>query len=356
MRILYLNHNPWNWILQRSQILALEMEKYFQCDVIDKKYIPTELCAGQNTMPKKMIRLPQLRGGGKFRFINFLNKILYKMPVRYLANKYDVIWLCYPTFVDCIPSNYKGLVIYDCMDNHVALAKGEEKQVVKKSEHKLLKRADLKLASAKHLIENIDGLQDAILVRNGFVSGEEHLVKAACKKDKYKIGYFGALEKWFDYSLLYESTNRYSELEYHLIGPVKESVKGLDEVKSSERFYFEGVIPHDELGNVIADYDALIMPFILNDIILSVDPVKLYEYIYFGKCVISIWYPEIERFSPFVYFYKTKEEYYELIKGLIGNGFKPKYTQEQRTVFLSENSWEARGEQIRNQIIIKVGT
>ena len=47
------------------------------------------------------------------------------------------------------------------------------------------------------------------------------------------------------------------------------------------------------------------MPFILNELIESVDPVKLYEYINFEKNIICIKYDEILRFKDFVYFYNT---------------------------------------------------
>ena len=99
------------------------------------------------------------------------------------------------------------------------------------------------------------------------------------------------------------------------------------------------------------DYDAPIMQFLVNDIILSVDPVKLYEYINLGKCVISVKYPEIERFEPFVYFYQSREEYIDLIERLSKNGFIPKYTEKQRTQFLEENSWDARYKTIKSKVM-----
>ena len=84
------------------------------------------------------------------------------------------------------------------------------------------------------------------------------------------------------------------------------------------------------------------MPFKLNDVVLAVDPVKLYEYISYGKCIISIYYPEIERFRDFVYFYNTQEEYNEIIRNKCKDGFKPKYTKEQQKKFLEKNTWDAR--------------
>ena len=134
------------------------------------------------------------------------------------------------------------------------------------------------------------------------------------------------------------------DVYYHIIGP-----REVEAIENSN-IVFEGTVEHAKLYEYIKDYDALIMPFIVNDIILSVDPVKLYEYISFGKCIISVYYPEIERFEPYVYFYKTQEEYDELINDLKEKGFPPKYSSEQQKRFLKENSWEYRYKAIKESI------
>ena len=112
--------------------------------------------------------------------------------------------------------------------------------------------------------------------------------------------------------------------------------------RKQERLYYEGVVEHKELYNRIREYDCLVMPFQVNEIVLSVDPVKLYEYISFGKCIISVFYPEIERFGDFVYFYRTAEEYSALLEELTRSGFPPKYSAGQQKEFLSENTWDSR--------------
>ena len=93
-------------------------------------------------------------------------------------------------------------------------------------------------------------------------------------------------------------------IQYHFIGPVHQT-----RLPSHPRIIFEGIVEHKQLYEKTKDYDCLIMPFQINEIIRAVDPVKLYEYISLGKCVISVEYEEIKRFELFVYFYRTQEEY-----------------------------------------------
>ena len=83
------------------------------------------------------------------------------------------------------------------------------------------------------------------------------------------------------------------------------------------------------------------MPFIINDLILSVDPVKLYEYINFNKPIFSIYYDEIKRFSSFIKFYSSKQELSQLLSNSDEILVK-KYDEESRRDFLKENSWNVR--------------
>ena len=84
------------------------------------------------------------------------------------------------------------------------------------------------------------------------------------------------------------------------------------------------------------------MPFKLNELITSVDPVKLNEYINYNKPIISIYYDEIKRFSPFVSFYENKEDLNSLLESMIKNKFPKKYSDKQRIEFLESNTWDER--------------
>ena len=133
------------------------------------------------------------------------------------------------------------------------------------------------------------------------------------------------------------SLEEWNNLEYHLIGPVHKECP-----KTHERIVMEGIVEHNKLSDFVMDYDCLIMPFYVNDIVEWVDPVKLYEYIATGKCIISVKYQEIIRFNNYVYFYSNTTEYFDILRNLIRNGFVPKYNEQQQTDFLAENSWEKR--------------
>jgi hypothetical protein len=88
--------------------------------------------------------------------------------------------------------------------------------------------------------------------------------------------------------------------------------------------------------------DALIMPFKPNELIRSVDPVKIYEYIYSGRPVIAILYEGTKKFEPYAYLYKDKNEMDEFINDLRHKRLIIKLSEQDRIKFGEENCWEKR--------------
>jgi len=84
------------------------------------------------------------------------------------------------------------------------------------------------------------------------------------------------------------------------------------------------------------------MPFVVNDLIKSVDPIKLYEYLAFSVPVISIYYPEIKQFKEYVNFYSNKKEAIKLVKNIIAKKTINNNVLKKRYKFLKKNTWKYR--------------
>ena len=339
-KMLYMMHIDWDWIFQRPQILALELGKHFDVTV---QY---RFANNRKTVRKSKIRPPkqaiyfQLPKNDLpiIKQINTLIRSIYKRKI--IKGDYAYLWVCSPELFDAIPEGYQGRIIYDCMDRHVNMAKSERKEQVQKMESALIAKASQIFVSSQSLYEDIKRVNPAkkvAAIRNGYVQSELFYDErdAAGEKASYKIAYIGTVDTWFDFDTLASNVAHFKNVSYDIIGPTV--VK-----KAIERVNYRGIVPHDELYANIKDVDCLVMPFILNDTVLAVDPVKLYEYISYGKCIISVYYPEIERFGDFVYFYSNAEEYNELMQKLIETNFKPKYSQKQQGDFLVNNTWDKR--------------
>lgn len=156
---------------------------------------------------------------------------------------------------------------------------------------------------------------------------------------KVRIGYFGTVGRWFDFDALTETVKVNPSVEFHIYGPIEQGVP----LPQMERLFFHGSLPHSRIPEEAGKLSALIMPFTRSDVVDSVDPVKLYEYIHLLKPIFSVRYPEIERFQPYVTFYENAAELAEEIREL-SPPFSSKYSRAEAESFLAENTWERRTE------------
>ena len=342
--MLYLMGIDWNWIYQRPQILADMLCKDYQLTVIFPRSILKSKAAPPNQPGMEFHILWTIPYQEKNRLIGKISALLNTNLFRNI-NRYQYVFIGYPLYARYIPDSYQGCIIYDCMDNHESLYPDQRRVAnVLTQEVKLIRKSRLLTVSSELLqkkMDSIAGYSKSVLIRNGTVLQDIHDIAYPIPKKRHLLGYIGTISSWFDFALLGNSLKAVPEIEYHLIGPM--AVKNL----SVTGIIYHEPVPHDMLWDSVKEYDCLIMPFIVNDIVSSVDPVKLYEYIAFGKCIISVYYPEIEHFRDFVYFYNNENEYINLLLSLKEREFPPKYNKEQQQSFLNRNTWEKRYEQIK---------
>lgn len=353
-RILYVMHIDWDWIKQRPHFIAEELSNDYKVFVNypitrNRVVLTKNSRIGLNFCP--YIQLPfRYRFRILFRINKYLLSIFFKIML--LMIKPDFIWLTSPELLAFFPS-CKNKIIYDCMDDicefkHSAMFT----EVLESLERQLLRQASLVFVSSEHLKKvinlRVNSEEKVKLIRNAY--GGNILPAQSRLQDKkdqvFKIGYIGTISSWFDYEALLYCLQKIENIEFHLIGPVETGVKK----EVHPRIYYYGPVEHQSLAKYCEDFDCLILPFKVNKLIESVDPVKLYEYINFNKPIISVYYQEIDRFSPFVYFYNSHNELYRLVLNLVNQGFPINYSPEERKQFLENNSWDNRLEEIKDYL------
>lgn len=343
-KILYMMHVDWGWIKQRPHFIAEKLNKTFDISVF-YSYARNRKALTINPSDVKkypIIPLPMKR----INILNQLNLVIQKTYFTAVCKimKPDYIWITHPSLYDYltddIVKNHK--IIYDCMDDVLEFNYPERVKVeLKIAEENLLKNADKVFVSSEYLQNKIihRGCQaeKTLLVRNGYNGSiiEPEINVSNNKQEPFKIAYVGTISDWVNFDYILRSLEEIPDIEYHFFGPID------CEVPTHQRILFRGSVKHSELYNHIKSYDCLIMPFKINELILAVDPVKLYEYVNFNKNIITVYYKEIERFQEFVSFYSTEEEFLSAINHLKTNNTL-KYSEQQRHSFLKENTWDER--------------
>jgi hypothetical protein len=220
-----------------------------------------------------------------------------------------------------------------------------EQQLLKKCTYCFVSSDSLK----RKMIERGATEEKIITVYNGtnlksLFAHKSKIAKAA-DKSRFMITYFGTISKWIDVDILMRILHDpdLTDVEIKLIGPTDVALP------DHERLNYVGTVEHSELSHLVADNDLFILPFKLNSITVSVDPVKFYEYIAFHGNIASIYYQELDRYSKYVHFYNNYEDLKKIILNLRNNN-NLSYSIETADTFVESCTWDERVKIIRNYL------
>ena len=354
-KIFYYMHIEWGWIKQRPQFLVEALTEYYDMTVVHRHMYNRKKMQKKGCGCEKAIKIIPIRAIpflDRFRGLRRINRTIVNSIVRNKMKKYECVIINQPEQYESIHTNYPGTIIYDCMDDHSEFTNDIRiKEQIENLEKKLVERANIIFSSSNNLKKLLESKycskikKDIYVVRNGY---DGNVIKMGIeeKKDraKYIIAYFGTVSSWFNFDYIKRSIDLFDNIEYRIIGPMDVS-----DAPQHDRINYVGVVEHDKLYDAVKDVDLLILPFEVNKLIESVDPVKLYEYINMNKNILCCYYDEISRFEPFVFFYTDYESYIRQLEHLIEMK-NVKYSLNEREEFLAENSWKVRAMQIKNII------
>lgn len=343
LRLLVLMHVDWNWIRQRPQAIAEELDATRDLEV-RVAYLPNWRRGDLAGRPSRVRRTPVPRFPyERFGLVRRVNAVLGRLFMTAFTRAWrpDATLITFPTLVRMLPKpTARTRLFYDCMDLATGFARSDaERHDLARAEAEVLETAAAVFTSSQYLTDSVRSRARAtlpiVLVRNGYGGGLRRVIHGA-HGDTLRLGYFGTVSSWFDVALVRDLLAANRDLEFHLWGPVA------DQPPMLERLVLHGSVPHDRLPELAADVHALVMPFVISDLIRGVDPVKLYEYVAFGRPVISVWYPELEPFRGLVHFYSTSHEFSRLLAGLREDAEAMAPDPEAARLFLDSSTWSSR--------------
>jgi glycosyltransferase involved in cell wall biosynthesis len=359
-KILYLTATNWWWAKQRPQFIAEGLSDFYKITyVFPKTYRTSNIVKypevkNPNLELCQFIKLPLDR----FGVIKFVNKLLFILQLRSMIPLYDIIWITHPDIYRQIDSELpvRSVIVYDCMDDHLEFP--DVKRDKKKSseifsnEKKLLNIADVLIFSAEYLKNKVmtryESEKQCSVINNAvskeFLNREDDERYSFSGIDDYeghiKLVYTGTISAWFDFELVLRSLEKFKNIVYILAGPSEINIP------LNSRIRYSGPLSHKSIKKMYNIADAFIMPFRKEELIRSVDPVKVYEYISGCKPVIVLKYEGTDKFEDFVLRYSTPEEYFSLVGQLVEGNLKMKKSAEECDAFANANTWENRVKEI----------
>lgn len=367
LKIIFVPIEGWFTTFQRPHHFARYFKNENEIIVIQKQYVFTKKRAytsAQIDLIDRLYNIYQLRGGGKIGLIRYLNSFLYKLQLtRLLSQLVDdatVIYTWNVTDTTCLERKGNAIVVYDAMDDWSAF-EGKE-SVAAMFEEQLAREADIVLSVSQKLFERFYEVnRNTLLVRNGadtdyFGQAVNH-VKSDCDAlhqfaHSPIIGYVGHLGGWVDSALIVDSAVKLPEYKFVVIGPCSRSTEQL--LRSQPNVIYVGAIPYDSLIPYVAYFSVGLIPFILNQLNESTNPIKLYEYLAAGMPVVSTTMPEVVKYAEEgVVFVSERNEFPLAITNAV-NCSDVLECVERRLKVASENSWEARVSVVTNALLEQV--
>jgi glycosyltransferase involved in cell wall biosynthesis len=284
----------------------------------------------------------------KFLWIDKLNRRITGWLLRKkLRVPLSTLIVYEPTDLYRISSFPESLLVYECVDEHSEYpVHSKIKQEMIEMEKQLIAKAHLLSVSSSFLLQKKKSLNESnIFIPNGVNFDLFHSATSPETKIREDISaipgpivlYVGAIMEWFDYELLLKLADR-RNCSIVLIGP---QTVNLNLFKPVDNIYPLGVKKQSDLPHYLKKADVCIIPFLVNDLVKGVNPLKLYEYMAAGKPVVSTALPDVIPFNQqnHVHIGYSHDEFIQHVHYLIENRNNMEY-QKSRADIARQYSWE----------------
>ncbi len=251
-----------------------------------------------------------------------------------------------PNAADYIGAFKEVMGIYYCVDDFTEWP-GVNKNLITLMEEKLLNDCDLILASAEELcVKKERKGKRPVFLPHGvdfehFNSGLRERAKPEymMKIPKPIVGFFGAVSPWLNFDLIMDVAARRSDWSFVFIGPIDADISKLNKL---ENLYFIGKVSYEDLPSYAGAFDVAIIPFLVNSLTRSVNPLKLLEYLACGLPVVSTDLPEIRKYSEVVYIADGPKSFLSYIEKALSEDSKE--LRQKRIEIARNRSWSSIAE------------
>jgi glycosyltransferase involved in cell wall biosynthesis len=210
-------------------------------------------------------------------------------------------------------------------------------------ERRMLDKVDLVVATARALVE-----------RKRPRSGRMHYLPQGVNHEHFAtprpvppelaplprpiLGFAGGVSECVDVPLLLSLADRMPGASIVLVGPVAIDPAAL----TRPNIHLLGNRPYADLPAYVQAFDVGLIPYVLNDWTLAVDPLKLLEYLAAGLPVVTTPLPEAAKYGQVIAIEPAGPRWLEAVAALAAEG--PGARRSERQEVAGANTWRARAE------------
>jgi hypothetical protein len=260
------------------------------------------------------------------RFARRANSLILRIALGHLRRRIGMkqfqLWTFLPTTAGYVGKFGESISIYYCTDNWPKFKYVNGPQV-QATENDLVRRVDVVFATAQSLCDRHRLLNvETRLARHG-VSHELFsmalLERTEIPADiavikKPVLGFYGTIQDWLDFNLLEYLAARNPNWSIVLLGKI---LVDISRFQKYPNVHFLGPRSHGQLPGYCKAFSVAMIPYVMNERILDVNPIKLREYLSAGLPVISTPLPEVKCYSRYCSIANTHAEFESAAQMLI---------------------------------------
>lgn len=334
------------------------------------------------TIKNKLIKLRPLffLPFPRIKFIYQLNLFLIKYQIKFLIfylslikNLYfdqKIIWISHPLLYPFLKYLNKVDILYDMVDFYFSQDEKLNKKI-QDYDHLLCQESKWIFANSQTLKTKKKQKyknKNILLVPQGFrlnTFRKPKRISLSLKKRLKKIsppivGYIGEISHRLDFKLLLNLVKKNHNLNFIFVGPkmknsqedkITQTQLKTQQLLSLPNVYYLNKQKSQYIPNILKYFTIGLIPYdIDHKFNYYCYPMKIFEYFYQGRPVISTPIVELKKLQPFIKIAKTTKDFEKEIKKILKNGWPEKYKKEQKKLAI-ENSWQSKVEKISHLLI-----
>ncbi len=314
---------------------------------------------GENMYVFSPLAIP-LHGNSVARWFNrFWLALQVRLVCRQIGFRKAITWTFVPSSADVVGNLGEEHVIYHCVDEFSEFS-GTDKTAILDMERRLIDKSDAVIVSSGRLqqAKSKQGVQTFLVTHGVDVT---HFRKACDPHTVIPediagipapiIGFFGLIEDWVDLPLVRFLAQARPQWSFVLIGKLATDdspVRGLPNV------HLLGRKDYQQLPAYCKAFNAAMLPFVINELTLASNPLKLREYLAAGLPVVASAIPEVERLEGLLRIAKTDEEFLGQIENLLAGGL-PADLRLRISQSMETQTWDHKVEDL-SRIVESLGT
>lgn len=263
--------------------------------------------AGDNIYRTRLFTggIGQRAGKASFQGVADPLKVLDGLIAQHFKGAADVVhWVYKPDQAQRLSGRKFMYEVYD--DYTFDFGTGEPIAGMVAAEREILPKAEHVFFTSQPLMDRKGGLaMRASMVGNGvnYDPFARYRPKAGQRRGRPAAGYLGNLSDFFDWNLMHDVCVALPDVDFVLHGQIEAEKLGQHRAVHAAMARLPNVVFTGRVGRelgaaAVARYDVLLIPFVVNEAMHAVNPLKLWEYYATGRPVVTTPMDAIQEHEP----------------------------------------------------------